>query len=250
MMRTPTVRDIREQLAFKLLHKDFTSINREASMTSIVGSTTIEINGASFLADEDVLFGKVNSDYVAREHEWYMSQSRNVNDIPGGAPKVWSAVASADGTINSNYGWCVFSGDNGRQYDRVVAELRRNPESRRAVIIYTRPSIWDEYNVDGRSDFICTNVVQYFVRNGLVNCVVQMRSNDANIGYKNDRAWQATVLERLAGDLNLPVGDIIWQVGSLHVYQRDFYLVHNFYHTGDENISKADFVKRYPNVSF
>lgn len=247
---TMTVNDVREHFACQLHNKIFTCVNREQSMTSIVGNLTIELNGISFIADEEAIFGKVNYDYVSREHEWYTSMSRNVNDIPGGAPKVWQAIASTDGTINSNYGWCVFSPENGGQYDRVVKELRRNPESRRAVIIYTRPSIWDEYDTDGRSDFICTNVVQYFIRDGMIHAVVQMRSNDANIGFKNDRAWQITVLEKLAGEFNVPVGDLIWQVGSLHVYQRDFYLVHNFFQTGEVNISKADFSKRYPQVLF
>lgn len=237
---------IRDQFASLLGEQKFTSVNREASMTGLVGKRTIEIIGASFIASDEALFGKVDRDYIHREELWYDSQSLNVNDIPGGAPAVWKAVASKDGTINSNYGWTTYSEQNGGQYRKVLAELRKNPESRRAVVIYTRPSMWEEYNVDGRSDFMCTNAVQYLVRDGAVHACVQMRSNDAILGYKNDWAWQNTVLGRLAKDLNLPQGDIHWNAGSLHVYERHFFLVDHFIKTGETFISKSQYQERYP----
>lgn len=245
-----SVEAIRNQFADLLAIEKFTSVNREASMTSLVGKRTIEIVGASFIADEEALFGKVDQDYIHREEMWYDSQSLNVNDIPGGAPKVWAAVASKDGTINSNYGWTTYSPQNGGQYAKVLAELKKNPESRRAVVIYTRPSMWEEYNVDGRSDFMCTNDVQYLIRDGAVHACVQMRSNDAVLGYKNDWAWQNTVLSRLAKDLNLPVGDIHWTAGSLHVYERHFYLVDHFLRTGDIAVTKSQYRELYPDSQY
>lgn len=244
-MKQYTVSDIRNRFAELFFSQDYVDINREATMTSLVGSKTLEIIGANFIADEDSIFGTVNWDYVKREEEWYNSKSLNVNDIPNGAPEVWKAIASSDGTINSNYGWCIFSSDNGHQFDNVVAELRKNPASRRAITIYTRPSMWSDYNYDGRSDFMCTNTVQYLIRDGKCNAVVQMRSNDALIGYKNDRAWQRHVLENVASACGVEVGDLYWQVGSLHVYERDFYLVHNFAKTGEKTITKSKYSSRY-----
>ena len=67
-----------------------------------------------------------------------------------------------------------------------------------------------------------------------------MRSNDVVYGYKNDYAWQRYVLENFTEDYNklylenawdsdyrkkMDVGDIIWQVQNLHVYERHFNLV-------------------------
>lgn len=250
MMQFNSTQSVRDHFASLLAEGKFTSVNREATMTKLVGSRTIEIVGASFIASDDALFGKVDWDYIHREELWYDSQSRNVNDIPGGAPKVWLAVASKDGTINSNYGWTTYSPENGSQYGKCLAELKKNPESRRAVIIYTRPSMWEEYNVDGRSDFMCTNAVQYLVRDGALHACVQMRSNDAILGYKNDRAWQHTVLTRLAKDLGLPVGDLHWNAGSLHVYERHFFLVDHFAKTGEIAISQANYRELYPNSEF
>lgn len=245
-MHQTSTKDIRDELARLLGEGKLTSVNREAAMTAIVGGSTIELVGASFKALDDALFGTVDWGYVAREDAWYRSMSRNVADIPGGAPTVWKAIAAKDGTINSNYGWCVFSAENGAQFERVVAELKANPESRRAVVIYTRPSMWDEYNAGGRADFMCTNAVQYLVRDGAVHACVQMRSNDAVLGYKNDRAWQHAVLVEVADRLGLPAGDLNWSVGSLHVYSRHFYLVDHYARTGEKATTKERYRTLYP----
>jgi len=189
------------------------------------GSKMLELVGASFVASEPSIFGVINEDYVKRELDWYKSCSLNVNTIAGDVPKIWKQVATPDGRINSNYGWCVYSEDNGLQYLNALDELKKNPNSRRAVMIYTRPTMWSDYNHDGMSDFMCTNAVQYMIRKGKLTAVVQMRSNDVVFGYKNDYAWQKYVLDMLAADLEVPAGDIIWSVGSLHVYERHFLLV-------------------------
>lgn len=187
------------------------------------GVKTIEMIGATFEANEPMIFGEVNEDYVERELEWYKSMSLYVEDIPGKTPAIWQQVADRSGKINSNYGWAIWHKDNYLQYSRVLNELTFSPNSRRAVMIYTRPSMWEDYNRDGMSDFMCTNAVQYMIRDDQLIAVVQMRSNDVVFGYRNDYAWQKYVADRLSVDLNLTKEPhIIWHVGSLHVYERHF----------------------------
>ena len=221
-MKQYKVSDVRIALRDKLHKQDF--------VIDKTGVKTIEIIGTSFNADEDAIFGEVNWDYVQRELGWYKSMSLNVKDIPGGKqeanpPQIWTSVADYDGIINSNYGWTIWHRDNFYQYKNCVEELKKNKDSRRAIMIYTRPQMWYDYNERGRSDFMCTNAVQYLVRNDKVHAIVQMRSNDAIFGYKNDRAWQQHVLNEVASEIDYPAGDIIWNVGSLHVYERHFHLV-------------------------
>jgi thymidylate synthase len=200
-------------------------LQKEEFVTDKTGCKMIEWLGACFDADEPAIFGTVNEDYVKREIEWYESESLNVNDIPPPVPTIWKQVATPEGYINSNYGWCIYSGENGRQFENCISTLKRDPESRRAIMIYTRPSMQVDYNRDGMSDFMCTNTVQYAVRKGQVQSIVNMRSNDVVFGYKNDYAWQKHALDKVAQELNLPAGKITWQVGSLHVYSRHFDLV-------------------------
>lgn len=224
-MRYMAVQDIRETLARKFSENEF--------VTDKSGVKTVEIAPVMFKADEALIFGKLNQDYIERELKWYLSQSRYVADIPGKTPLIWEAVADENGMINSNYGWAIFSEENGNQFANVVKHLIENPYTRRANMIYTRPSMHTDYNANGMSDFMCTNNVQYQIRDGKLNAVVHMRSNDAIFGYRNDWAWQDYVLSRLVDTLQsheimVEKGDIYWCADSLHVYQRHFGLIEQY----------------------
>jgi len=209
------VEDIRNHFIGELMDSNF--------VTDKTGVKTIEMIGATFEADEPTIFGEVNEEYVERELAWYKSMSLSVNDIPGKTPAIWQQVADENGYINSNYGWAIWHEDNFNQYANVLKELRCNPNSRRAVMIYTRPTMWYDYNFNGMSDFMCTNAVQYMIRDGQLVAIVQMRSNDVVFGYRNDYAWQSYVANQLSDDLHLKTWPkIIWNVGNLHVYERHF----------------------------
>lgn len=228
------VNDIRNYFIEELKNENFT-VDRS-------GQKTIELIGASFNADENAIFGEPNSGYIDAELNWYLSCSTNIYDIyvDRDPPKAWEYSANRHGEINSNYGHLIYSDKYFRQYDMVLDELLANMDTRRASMIYTRPSIWMEYNENNKNDFICTNSVTYYIRNGAIHAVVQMRSNDVVFGYKNDYAWQRYVLENLVKDYNycylesaadadyrkeMEVGNITWQVQNLHVYERHFDLV-------------------------
>lgn len=212
-----TIKSIRSKFRIKHIMEEF--------IQDKSGMKTIELIGMQFLADEPCIFGKYNEDYVRKELAWYKTQSRSINDIKEPVPAIWRSIANSDGFIQSNYGWCIWSEDNWNQYDNCLKQLKDDHNSRRAIMIYTRPEMQEDYNQNGMSDFICTNTVQYFIRDGKLISFVNMRSNDVVFGYRNDRAWQLHVQEMLAKDLNVECGDLIWNVGSLHVYERHFYLV-------------------------
>ena len=209
-----TVDDIRN--LFKSKHLN------EVYVTDKTGVKTIEIVNANFIADEPTIFGKVNEDYIRRELNWYLSRSLNVNDIEGDVPQIWQMISDKKGKINSNYGYLTLDKKNFNQYFNCAMELHKNPDSRRAVMIYTRPSIWKEYNKKGMSDFICTNAVQYLIRKDKLEVVVQMRSNDVVFGYRNDYAWQKYMADMMCNELKIELGNIYWNVGSMHVYERHF----------------------------
>ena len=224
------VSDIREYFINELKDEIFT--------VDKTGQKTIEMIGASFIADEEAIFGKPSAEYIGREIEWYLSGSTNINDIYNGKkepPKAWQYTANEHGEINSNYGYLIYDPLFYNQFDNVKKELLHNPDSRRGIMIYNRPSIWEEFCENGKNDFICTNAVCYYIRDGYLETVVQMRSNDVIFGYKNDWAWQRYVQQMMCNELNLSLdrmfdrdilpGNIYWQVQNLHVYERHFHLV-------------------------
>jgi thymidylate synthase len=104
----------------------------------------------------------------------------------------------------------------------VLRELRNNPNSRRAVMLYNRPSMHTDFNRDGMNDFVCTYSNTFMIRDGCLISHYLMRSNDAVFGYNNDYAWAKFVQRKLADELGVPCGDIIWTATNLHVYERHF----------------------------
>lgn len=235
---------IRSALGEKLLNGEF--------VTDKSGVKCIEIINASFIADEPAIFGEVN-EYAERELIWYKSTSLNVNDIPPPVPAIWKQVATPDGFINSNYGWCIWSERNGLQYLCAFAELARNRDSRRATMIYTRPEMQSDYNKGGMSDFMCTYAAQVFIRNNKLHYCVYMRSNDAWAGYRNDKYWHVYVhnemlndLKKLVGFEDLELGAMYWNAASLHVYERQFYLLDHYNKTGEIHITKDEYRMLYP----
>jgi thymidylate synthase len=208
------VADIRAKFIQKYKDQDF--------VIDKTGVKTIELIGESFIADEDWIIRKPNYEYIERELEWYKSQSLYVDDIPGETPAIWKQVASKHGRVNSNYGHLIWSDENYNQYENVLQELHRNPNSRRAVMIYNRPSMHQDYCTDGMSDFVCTYANTFMIRDNKLISHYLMRSNDAVFGYDNDVHWAMYVQKMLAQRLLVEVGDIIWTATSLHVYERHF----------------------------
>lgn len=212
-----TCRDIQFELIEKYKNNEFV-IDR-------TGEKTVEIISANFLVSRDWLVRKPNYDYVEAEIKWYEKAIPNIAEIYNGEkmpPKAWIASSDGQGNINSNYGYLIWSEKYRNQYKNCLEELRRNPDSRRAIMVYIRPEIWVEYNENGKNDFICTLANQFFIRNGKLHSLYTLRSNDAIFGFNNDCAWAKYVQEELAADLKIEVGDLFWSVGSLHVYERHF----------------------------
>lgn len=236
--RLLTTDDIRHQLATELAREEF--------VVDKSGCKMVEIVGANFVATDETIFSKVDQEYIEKEFAWYNSMNLNVNAM-GSPPKEWIKSADPSGYVNSNYGWAIYSVDNYEQFMNTIRELWAHRDSRRAIMIYTRPSMWGDYNKNGRSDFMCTNTVQYLIRDDQVTAIVNMRSNDAVFGYKNDVAWQYKVLEQLCEVHNtgfevenVSPGRIIWNAGSLHVYERHFPLLRCFIKTGNYQPTKEE----------
>lgn len=210
------VQDIRQ--AFIELKAKYPNGNR---------NQTLNLRGVCFIADEPAIFGKPDYGYIERELEWYQTMSRNVYDMEPPIPKIWLNIADHAGYINSNYGYLVHSSDNFDQYKHVLAELRRNPDSRRGIMVLSRPSMHIDSLANGMNDFVCCSTVVHEIEDDKLHTTVNWRSQDAYFGYRNDRPFMQLVQAQLAGDLEVKPGELIWQCASIHVYKRHFGLIPN-----------------------
>lgn len=177
--------------------------------------------------------------YCKEELQWYLSQDLSVEKI-GEVAKIWKQICSTDGKVNSNYGWCIFSKENYSQFENVLNELIKHPDSRRATMIFTRPSMWEDYNKDGMNDFICTWGVHCFIRDKQLYYIVNQRSCDIWFGLRNDFAFHCYIYQTLFGnlkaagiDLEKSKDGIIYNCDTIHMYERHFNLLDTILKEGD-----------------
>ncbi len=102
--------------------------------------------------------------------------------------------------------------------DAVLKDLARVNTTRRAVL---RPGRDTVPGVEGRGTPPCLEIVQFFIRQSQVHCVVYMRSNDAFLGMPYDMFTYTTWQRAVAVALGLGVGTYTHDVGSLHLYMHD-----------------------------
>jgi thymidylate synthase len=107
----------------------------------------------------------------------------------------------------------------------IYQELKRNPESRRAVIDVRD---WRQDTKEGNTSPACLQNIQYFVRGGKLHCKVLMRSNDApKAAFMNMFAF-IMLQQQVAQELNLDMGTYTHRSNSFHCYERDFELLENY----------------------
>ena len=109
-----------------------------------------------------------------------------------------------------------------RQFPLIIDELRRNPDSRRAVI-----SVRDETDLATGSP-ACLQSVQYLLRGGALHCKVLLRSNDAAKAAFMNAFALVCLQKRFADELGVTVGSYTHRANSYHVYERDWAMLEGY----------------------
>jgi thymidylate synthase len=191
----------------KVQHGDKVSCTKE-----LVNVSYSVANGMEF---DNHIARRFSMPYAKREIEWYLKGDRFDKSILGHA-SIWQGCVAADGGINSNYGQYLFG--SGSQLSRVVRELERDSNSRRAVAMILGQNVLHFVGIDQP----CTMGLQFLVRHGVVHCIVTMRSQDAIFGLGNDVPAFMFILKVVASALGVGCGELHVNVGSFHVYERHF----------------------------
>jgi thymidylate synthase len=173
--------------------------------------------------------------YMVAELLWYLNGSDSTEWISNYS-SFWSKISDDGKTANSAYGARIFkphpriAGDvsnNWTQWSYVVEELKKDPDSRRAVIHIRSP----KDSISATLDVPCTLSLQFFLRNDKVHMITSMRSSDAILGLAYDvpafTLFQELLAVELTHDLGRPIGlgDYVHLSGSLHIYERHFEMV-------------------------
>lgn len=156
--------------------------------------------------------------YAIGELLWYLSGNPNLDAIKL-YTNAWDRMSDNGKTVNSNYGHCIMKKYGFDQMEFVKNLLSIDPSSRQAVIHIKEPrNLLD----NPTKDVNCTVYLQFFVREGKLYMITNMRSNDLWMGYPNDVLQFTAMQVRLAMELGLKLGTYTHNAGSLHMYERDY----------------------------
>jgi len=103
-----------------------------------------------------------------------------------------------------------------KQIPWIISELKRNPDSRRAVVVIRNET---DLNTDSPA---CLQLIQYMIRNGALHCKVVFRSNDATKASFMNAYALVMLQKRIADEIGVPVGTYTHRANSFHVYERDY----------------------------
>lgn len=189
-----------------------------------------ELLGVKIKFNPNELIDGASKEYIKHELEWYQSRDLNIKGHEGiETNKVWQSCATDEGKVNSNYGWCIWSEDNYKQFEKACESIIQDNMTKQAVMIYSRPNINEQWNDDihAHHDMICTIYTSALLREGELQYHVHMRSNDIWFGLRNDLAWQQHVQQQMVRylrdkNIQCEAGDIIWFADSLHLYSRNY----------------------------
>lgn len=205
-----------------LLHEVLERITSEGARITSTGGANTEIWGASLVLTNPLARvsrsetrGKLFS--PLGELCWYLSGSADHSAIEYYVMPYPNRLP--DGQVFGAYGPRLREKAGGDQIEQIIAMLRRKPDSRRAVIQIFDSA--DNLHTDQSLQPPCTCTLQFLVRDGALQLIAYMRSNDVMRGMTHDVFCFTMLQELVARSLDRPLGTYTHMVGSLHVYDRD-----------------------------
>jgi thymidylate synthase len=162
---------------------------------------------------------KVHTKSVIHELLWFLRGETNVRPLRDAGVTIWDEWADGNGELGPIYGyqwrsWPTGDGGHVDQLANVVAEIRRNPDSRRLIV-----SAWNVGDIPRMALPPCHAFFQFYVAEGRLSCQLYQRSCDIFLGVPFNIASYALLTQLVAQQCDLDVGDFIWTGGDCHLYR-------------------------------
>ncbi|MFD0679149.1 MULTISPECIES: thymidylate synthase [unclassified Paenibacillus] len=187
------------------------------------GTGTISVFGRQFRMDLSKGFPllttkKLHVRSIFHELLWFLSGDTNIRYLQENKVTIWDEWADESGNLGPVYGsqWRTWPAPDGRQIDQisqVIEQIKRNPDSRRHLVV-----AWNPAEVDNMALPPCHYAFQFYVADGKLSCLFNMRSVDTFLGLPFNLASYALLTHMMAQQCDLDVGDLIWTGGDVHLY--------------------------------
>ena len=189
------------------------------------GTGTLSVFGAQARFDLREKFPllttkKLHLKSIIHELLWFLRGDTNVRSLNEKGVTIWDEWADKQsGELGPVYGaqWIRWRGADGaviNQIDNVIAEIKRNPESRRLIV-----SAWNVAELDQMALPPCHVLFQFYVRNGELSCQLYQRSADLFLGVPFNIASYSLLTMMVAQVCDLRPGEFIHTFGDLHLYR-------------------------------
>lgn len=160
--------------------------------------------------------------FALAEVVWILNGSNEAQVINFWNPSL-SRYAGDGETYHGAYGYRIVKRFGMDQLERAYYILKREPESRQAIILIWSPidDLPDTFGKPVDSDIPCNICSLLKVRNSRLEWTQIIRSNDIYRGVPYNFVQFTTLQEILAGWLEIDVGSYTQFSDSLHLYQSD-----------------------------
>jgi thymidylate synthase len=161
---------------------------------------------------------KLHLKSIVYELLWFLRGDTNVRWLNEHGVSIWDEWADANGDLGRVYGaqWCDWRTAEGRsihQIDRVIEQIRTNPDSRRLIV-----SAWNVGEIEQMALPPCHTLFQFYVQEGELSCQLYQRSADLFLGVPFNIASYALLTLMVAHVCGLKPGAFIHTFGDLHLY--------------------------------
>ena len=165
---------------------------------------------------------RVHARSVIVELLWFLRGESNVRWLREHGVTIWDEWAAADGELGPVYGvqWRSWPAPDGTRIDQIanlVADLKRNPDSRRLIV-----SAWNVGEIPRMKLPPCHAFFQFYVADGRLSCQLYQRSADIFLGVPFNIASYALLTHMVAQVCGLGVGDFVHTLGDAHLYSNHF----------------------------
>ena len=152
----------------------------------------------------------------------WQKKSNNVNDLNS---HIWDSWADETGSIGKAYGYQLgvkhkYKEGEFDQVDRVLYDLKHNPQSRRIMT-----NIYVHQDLNEMHLYPCAYSMTFNVSGDTLNGILNQRSNDVLTANNWNVVQYAILLHMFAQVSGLKVGELVHVIADAHIYDRHVPLV-------------------------
>jgi len=161
---------------------------------------------------------KLHLKSIVHELLWFLAGDTNVRYLQEHGVSIWDEWADERGDLGPVYGqqwrsWPAADGAAVDQIAEVIAEIKRNPNSRRLIV-----SAWNPAVVKHMALPPCHCLFQFYVAQGRLSCQLYQRSADVFLGVPFNIASYALLTHMVAQVTGFAPGEFIHTFGDAHLY--------------------------------